>query len=307
MATYTSLDDLDIPAIAARYGLPRPEASALKGGAANSSFRLDAGDGRIYVLSCLDNHDLASAAKLAEITRALAEAGVPTAHVIADRGGHDILELDERLLMLKEWIPGDVVEPLPADRLSTAGALLADLHNLPTAGLELPRATRRLSAAHEAEIVKFEDRDFADWLTAGLETVKQHEAAHHRTPVLAHGDLFPDNLIIGPDRSLSVIDWETVSIDDPLLDLGMAAVGLAQDAVGRLSPDRLELLLDGYRGLRPLSGEDCSELPTEITHAALIIAFHRFYRHNVRFPNPERATYHRAMVDLVDSIASAFP
>jgi homoserine kinase type II len=39
----------------------------------------------------------------------------------------------------------------------------------------------------------------------------------------------------------------------------------------------------------------------------LIIAFHRFYRHNVRFPNPERATYHTAMIDLVDSIPSAFP
>lgn len=44
MATYTALEALDLPAVAHRYGLPAPAASPLKGGAANSSFRLDTPD-----------------------------------------------------------------------------------------------------------------------------------------------------------------------------------------------------------------------------------------------------------------------
>ncbi|GAA4132304.1 hypothetical protein GCM10022416_11940 [Actinomadura keratinilytica] len=32
---------------------------------------------------------------------------------------------------------------------------------------------------------------------------------------------FSDNLIVRPDRRLAIIDWETISLDSPLLDLGM--------------------------------------------------------------------------------------
>jgi len=40
----------------------------------------------------------------------------------------------------------------------------------------------------------------------------------------------------------------------------------------------------------------------EIEHAALIIGFHRYYRHNVRFPNPAKAKYHEAMVRFAESV-----
>jgi len=44
------------------------------------------------------------------------------------------------------------------------------------------------------------------------------------------------------------------------------------------------------------------ELPRDrIEHAALIIAFHRYYRHNVRYPDPERAATYREMTEFVDS------
>jgi homoserine kinase type II len=60
--------------------------------------------------------------------------------------------------------------------------------------------------------------------------------------------------------------------------------------------------VEGYSRLRPLTAEDLAELPVEITHAAVIIAFHRYHRHNVRFPNPERALYHQQMVAFVESV-----
>ncbi|MFP8884984.1 MULTISPECIES: hypothetical protein [Streptomyces] len=43
----------------------------------------------------------------------------------------------------------------------------------------------------------------------------------------------------------------------------------------------------------------------EIEQAALIIAFHCYYRHNVRFPDPARSTYHTEMIKFVDSVESA--
>ncbi|MFG1806168.1 phosphotransferase [Streptomyces sp. NPDC049040] len=303
MATYTALGDLDLPALAAWYGLREPAVRPMKGGAANSSFRLDTPhDGRAYVLSALDNHDEASARHLAGMTRGFARLGLPTAQVVANRDGDDVTVVRGRPFLLKELIAGEVEDPLPRALLGAAGELLATLHGFSPGSLDLPVGTRRLSSEHRAAAAAFPDRDFAGWLNGQLAEVGRHEAAHRRTPTAIHGDLFADNLIVRPDGQLSIIDWETASLDDPLLDLGMAAVGLCQDADGHLAADRLGLLVEGYADVRPLSAEDRAELPVEIAHAATIIAFHRYHRHNVRFPDPARATYYRRMVDFMESV-----
>ena len=305
MASYTTTEDLDIPSISDHFTLHDIQISPLKGGAANSSFRLTAREGE-YVLTVLDNHDPASAQQLAARTQRLFSRGIPTTKVIPDRAGNLAPVIGTKPVLVKSWIEGEVIDPLPEHLLPAAGALLAQLHNLPADIPDLPVGTRRLSPELEARIADFDDPEFASWLTEHLKAVKEHEARRTRSAVIAHGDLFADNLICRPDGTLAVIDWETVSLDDPLLDLGMAAVGLAQDQ-GFLSPDRLRLLVAGYTRVRPLSQNDLDELPTEITHAALIIAFHRYYRHHVRFPDPSKADYHRAMISFVRSVGALAP
>jgi homoserine kinase type II len=302
LASYTRVEELDTAALADRYRLHDIQVSQLKGGAANSSFRLTALEGD-FVLTVCDNHDPASARQLAAHTRLLFTRGIPTAEVVPDRDGELVSITGGKPLLLKRWIEGEVVDPLPEPLLPAAGGLLARLHNLPVDVPDLPVGTRRLSADQEARIADFDDLEFAAWLTERLKVVKEHEARHPRVPVITHGDLFADNLICRGAGSLSVIDWETVSVDDPILDLGMAAVGLAQDG-GCLCPDRLGLLVSGYTKIRPLSEEDLDELPVEIVHAALIIAFHRFHRHHVRFPDPEKADLHRKMIDFVASVGT---
>ncbi|MCC9690577.1 phosphotransferase [Streptomyces sp. MNU103] len=257
------------------------------------------------MLTSLDNHDEESATTLAGHTQALHGLGLPTSEVVLAMDGSLVIPVGDRLLVLKKWIAGTVQQPLPLALLTEAGDLLARLHALaPNAeGLDdVPVAARRLSPEHLAVIPGFDDQDFAQWLTSRLGRVRDAEADNLRAPCLIHGDLFDDNLIVRDDGGLSVLDWETISLDDPLLDLGMAAVGLAQDEAGLLATERLHALLDGYEKTRPLTAVDRAILPLEIEHAALIIAFHRYHRHNVRFPNPERATYHRAMVRFTESV-----
>lgn len=302
MANYTTIADLDLEAVANGYLLHGIRLTPLNRGAANSSFHLIAAEGE-FVLTILDNHDPASAQQLATHTQQLHTRGIPTTEVILNRHDNAVTLIENRPVLLKRWIEVDILEPLPERLLPAAGGLLAALHNLPTSLPNLPTGTRRLSPEHHTRIAEFEDKTFAAWLTEQLDIVQKHEARHHRSLVICHGDLFADNLIHRPDDSLAVIDWETVSLDDPLLDLGMAAVGLAQrDA--QLSPRRLQLLVDGYTQIRPLPAEDLEALPIEITHAALIIAFHRYYRHNIRFPNPTKANIHHEIVDFVNSLPS---
>ncbi|PZH17852.1 hypothetical protein C1I97_04505 [Streptomyces sp. NTH33] len=305
MAHYTTADQIDLNTLAERYELTNPSVVPLPGGAANSSFRLTTGQG-CYVLTALDNHDERTASALARHTQALYRLGLPTSRLVPATDGSLVTTVNGSRFVLKEWISGRIQQPLPLALLPEAGEFLANLHALPpqTEGLEdVPVGARRLSAVHLAAIPGFTDRKFAGWLTDRLGRIRAAEAGARREPCLVHGDLFDDNIVVRDDGHLSVLDWETISLDDPLLDLGMAAVGLAQDGAGLLSHERLEALLCGYEKKRPLAVADRAALPLEIEHAALIIGFHRYYRHNVRFPNPERATYHLEMVTFAGSVA----
>ncbi|MGW2087486.1 phosphotransferase [Streptomyces sp. NPDC001880] len=306
MAKYTTLEQIDLPAVADSYGLEEPRLVPLAGGAANSSFHLSSASGE-FVLTILDNHDTASAERLAAHTQALFLLGVPTSAVVPATDGSLITHFDNRPVILKAWADGRVEQPLPVPLLPEAGRILAQLHALPAQSAcltDIPVGTRRLSAAHEALIPDLPDRKFAAWLTDQLSRIHQAEAVSSRPRTVTHGDLFDDNIIVRTDGSLTVLDWETISLDDPLLDLGMAAVGLAQED-GALSPERVKALVSGYEQIAPLSEEDAAALSGEIIHAALIIAFHRYYRHHVRFPDPSKATYHLEMIRFVESVEGA--
>ncbi|GAA2982650.1 phosphotransferase [Streptomyces fulvorobeus] len=306
MAKYTTLEQIDLSAVADSYDLRDPGLAPLSGGAANSSFRLSTASAE-FVLTILDNHDTMSARSLAAHTQALFLLGIPTTEVVPAADGSLITHCHGRSVILKTWIEGQVLQPLPFTLLPEAGRILAQLHDLPTqsAGLtDIPVGTRRLSADQEALIPELPDRDFAAWLTDRLNLLRRVEATDRRPRTVTHGDLFDDNIIVRTDGRLTVLDWETISLDDPLLDLGMAAVGLAQ-VDSELAPERVQALVAGYEEIAPLSQKDEAALPGEIIHAALIIAFHRYYRHNIRFPDPSKSTYHREMMRFVESVDGA--
>lgn len=255
MAKYTTLEQIDLPAVADSYGLDDPRLAPLAGGAANSSFRLSTASAE-FVLTILDNHDTASAESLAAHTQALFLLGVPTSAVVPATDGSLITHFDGRPVILKVWTEGRVEQPLPVKLLPEAGRILAQLHALSTQspGLtDIPVGTRRLSADHEALIPELPDREFAAWLTDRLNRIHRAEATNHRPRTVTHGDLFDDNVIVRTDGSLTVLDWETISLDDPLLDLGMAAVGLAQEN-GELAPERVKALVAELRADRPALG-----------------------------------------------------
>lgn len=307
MATYTSADQIDLAAVARRYGMDHVRLTPLAGGAANSSFRLSGPPGE-FVLTVLDNHDDDSAERLARHTDALFRLGLPTTQVVPTAEGSLVSRIDGHPAILKRWLEGEVKDPLPAAALPAAGRLLGRLHTMDSQAPELsdlPTGTRRLSENQEAAVGQFPDSHFAGWLAHRLKRVRE-ERGKPRRSAIAHGDLFADNIVVHRTGHLSVLDWETVSLDDRLLDLGMAVVGLGRED-NTLVASRVTALLEGYMSVVPLTSEEMSSLPMEIEHAALIIAFHRYFRHNVRFPDPGKSRLHTGMVTFVESIGDLAP
>lgn len=308
MASYTTADQVDLDMVSKHYALNETRLTPLSGGAANSSFHLLSGESE-FVLTILDNHDISSARRLAAHTKAVFELGIPTTEVVPTITGDLIATLDSRPIILKQWIAGEVRDPLPLSLLPTAGRILAHIHQLASHMPELsdvPSGTRRLSSAQENVIPQFVDEEFGSWLSERLIRVNATEAKRKHVKRIVHGDLFADNIIVTDDGQISVLDWETISLDDPLLDLGMTIVGLCQEG-GLLALKRVEALVAGYQEVEVLDETDLSALPKEIVHAALIIAYHRYVRHNIRFPDPKKSSIHTEMIRFVDSVEESFP
>jgi len=59
-------------------------------------------------------------------------------------------------------------------------------------------------------------------------------------PVIVHGDLIPDNMLVLADRSIRILDWEGARLDEPEADLATAIKGLGLAGTARAA------LLRGY-------------------------------------------------------------
>ncbi|MET8406426.1 phosphotransferase [Streptomyces sp900116325] len=114
-----------------------------------------------------------------------------------------------------------------------------------------------------------------------------------------HGDFSASNLVLGDH--ISVIDWETATWDDPLLDIGMALVSIAPIGT-RYDPVRASAFLSGYRESGEDNGMQDQDLLDAIEHAALILAFHRYNRHHLRFPDPSKQNLYKEAVNFAESL-----
>ncbi|MFF3359177.1 phosphotransferase [Streptomyces sp. NPDC002917] len=300
MAAYTTVADLDLSRIAARYGLSGLTAAPMAGGMANSSFRVSSEQGQTYVLTVLDNHDVASAERLALRTEAMHGLGVPTSRLVRTVDGSWGGSTVGRPFILKEWISGDVHRELPFACLAPAGALLAAVHCLPADGLHLPTGTRHLSEDHLSLIPSFPDQEFAHWLSARLEVVLSGAGViSGQDGTVIHGDFTASNLVLG--RHISVIDWETATWDDPLLDIGMALVSVARIGT-RYDQERAAAFLTGYRESGGGNGMRDRDVLAAVEHAALILAFHRYNRHHLRFPDPSKHHLYKEAVNFAEAL-----
>lgn len=101
-----------------------------------------------------------------------------------------------------------------------AGAILAAIHAMPTAGLPF---LQRLSPARELDVYGdlLERTGFRHpALAFALQWVRHHLPTGGRD-ALVHSDFRTGNLIVGPEGIRCVLDWEIARVGDPMQDLGV--------------------------------------------------------------------------------------
>ncbi|MCA9540136.1 MAG: phosphotransferase, partial [Myxococcales bacterium] len=225
-----------VPAALARFLWPEGPSRWLSGGSANISFVVE-GAAPVIVSFCVEK-SADETARVAEVLRCLEAAGAPTSRVVIAPDGAASAVIDGVPVMLRRYVEGAPLARVDASAAHTIGAALARVHaTKPPDGLPAGHAywgRRRLAewadaATHTA---------FGAWLASVVDACPPPATL----PIgLVHGDLFPDNVIRGPDGAMTLIDFEEACVDEQVADLGMTIAGL--DLVGAFTAPIVEALV----------------------------------------------------------------
>ncbi|MFN3276850.1 MAG: phosphotransferase [Paracoccus hibiscisoli] len=160
----------------------------------------------------------------------------------AGHGGPQVMALDAKHhLITTAWLPGHSAEAAPASVHARIGAALAALHR-GTADLP-PRAPFAPPAALDDLAVLAPD------LSAPIDRLRHAlMLLHPQGPLVpSHGDFSADQVMIAPDGTLSIVDWDEAGLAPAAHDLGTYLARLDHDALtGTPTDDRAQALLQGY-------------------------------------------------------------
>ena len=130
---------------------------------------------------------------------------------------------EEHIYMLLTWVEGeDLEEALP--KLSkeeqyelgrSAGRILRQIHSIPVAQEDIPTQTKKAKKLLQLERYEQSDVRIADDELA-VQYVKDNiDKLWLEPPGYLHGDFHPGNLILTPDKTLGVIDFNRWEVGDP--------------------------------------------------------------------------------------------
>lgn len=260
-----------------QYALEDVELGATSGGSESdrSVALVYAGEDK-YILRAypLENRR-SNPAALALVLNLLSEAGYPAERVIPAKEGASVVMVDGWRFVLTSFIEGTPTDTLDSE-FYALGATLGRLHILFTPDelidRDVPLAERTLDAEMDmarAHLLAnprpdaFELALFYDDLLAAIDVIHR---CHDLPYTLIHNDFQPGNVLLTPDGSLSVIDWDGSGRSPAILDLGYLIANIHPTGEPRPDAARIHALLDGYLQYGDLS-------PTELERMADMIRF----------------------------------
>ncbi len=303
MAHYACLDSREVTSLARRFGVGNVSAfSIMEGGLENTSYRVETSSGR-YVLTLWDQKSLQHATNLAHLLMHLADQGLRTTRVVVPPNDSVVILHDEKPVMLKHYIDGDVRVRLTGSQLVQLGEEMARLHKIPPPSYlpeSFPYGRRYFTDVTSSNL----GHAYLDWLMQRSRYL-QENIPQHLPKVLIHGDVFFDNVIVQGEQLMAIIDFEEACRYYRGFDLGMAIVGACRDRRG-ISFRKAEQLLRGYQKQTTLQSIERETLKTFTVYAAVATSFWRFRHYHLRRPDPGLHDKHVEMQTLADTI-SGYP
>ena len=207
---------------------------------------------------------------------------------------------DEKPVILKRYLDGDVTADLTGDLLIQLGEEMARLHKIPAPSY-LPRSFP-YGRSHFPEVINSNlGHAYIGWLSE-KNSYLQKRIAQHLPMVLIHGDVFFDNMIVQGDQLMAIIDFEEACHYYRGFDLGMVIVGACRDRQD-ISFEKAGQFIRGYQEETTLQSIERETLKSFAVYAAVATSFWRFRQYHLQRPEPRLYDEHVDMQTLADTIS----
>jgi homoserine kinase type II len=270
----TQATDRALSAVLDAYGLTPSAVRPLPGGMENTHVLAETPDGPV-VITELRKKTPEAAEEYARFLYRLERAEIPAPRLRRRRDGGWVTRRAELPVIVCGYIPGRQYTLLPPHLVEEVGTVLGRVHRtVPAPGSTLAPHLR-LTDPELALLADLPDTPFARWVRATHRAVAHVTVQRESGPLVAvHADVFPDNVIVTHTGGVVLIDWEDGSSDLPIVDIGMAVIGLCCPSTG-FSARRARRLLRGY-----CTGSgaalDSALVRDAALHAAVLVALRRY-------------------------------
>jgi len=146
---------------------------------------------------------------------------------------------------------------------------------------------------------------FVNWLDNQHQNILL-KLAPNLPKALIHGDIFDNNVVISPNETPIIMDFEEACYYYRVYDLGMAIVGLCQEK-GLINWAKAKLLIEGYQSILTLIPLERNCLKDFIVYAATATAFWRFRQFNILAPMEANKNTYQAMVTIAEQAKNDSP
>ncbi len=274
----------------------------MDGGLENTSYCVETNSAK-YVLTLWDQKSLKHATNLASLLMYLTDRGIRTSRVVVPPNEPIVVLHDEKPVMLKRYVDGDVTANLTGNLIIQLGEEMARLHEIPAPSY-LPQSFP-YGRSYFAEVTDSDLRHaYIDWLSEKISYL-QKRIPQHLPMALIHGDVFFDNVIVQDDQLMAIIDFAEVCHYYRSFDLGMVIIGVCRDRKG-ISFEKAGRFIRGYQKETTLQSIERKTLKTCAVYAAVAASFWRFRQYHLRRPEPRLHEKHVEMQILAD-IISKYP
>ena len=300
MALYARLDRAAIESLARQFGIDDITAfSVMDGGNENTNYCIETNSGR-FVLTLCDQKSLKQATDLVSLLVHLTDHGIRTSRVVMPLEGPDVILHDQKPVMLKRHVDGDITANLSGNLLVQLGEEMARLHDIPVPSY-LPKSFP-YGRSYFPEVMDSNlDHTYINWLS-NKNSYLQKRIPQNLPMTLIHGDVFFDNLIVKGDQLMAIIDFEEACHYYRSFDLGMAIVGTCRDRQA-ICFEKARRFIRGYQNIVTLQSVERECLKAFTVYAAVATSFWRFRQYHMRRPEPHLYDRHVEMQTLADTIS----
>ena len=275
MAILTHPSPAELASFAAFYGLGElRSAHGIQGGTVNTSYKLEAEDGRIYFLRIYEEQGQEGAEREAVLLDHLASSGVPTPAPIRGHDGKAVRTIAKKPGALFPWVDGDILcqKRMTREAAGIGGAALARIHHAgpPPGGISEGRFRPSDIAARCDRVATSSDeraRDQASSLREAVLAFDERRSSRTAPSGLVHGDLFRDNVLWREDKISALLDFESAHFGPFAYDIAVTILSWCYGA--DLDLDLARAMVDGYRSVRPIEPGDREALFDEAIYASL--------------------------------------